>query len=219
MKTPVNAETLRHHFTYSWWKYLLIVALVILLVDVVFAMTAYRVPPEKKIEFFVYGQMDQSGALEQYLESVREKELPEMESITCQMLLDDGQYGPMQLMTFLAAGEGDVYLLSREEFLSNAAGGALIPLENDEELMSVFNQAGISLQSGWRRNTETGENHLYGIPQDKLPGLSQYAYASDGYVCVVVNNGNDENVLRFLRILCRDMLQKPEPAPSFAPES
>ena len=67
MKTPVNAESLRHHFTYSWWKYLLIVALVILLVDVVFAMTAYRVPPEKKIEFFVYGQMDQSGALEQYL--------------------------------------------------------------------------------------------------------------------------------------------------------
>lgn len=219
MKTPVNARTLREHFTYSWWKYLIIVALVILLVDVVFSMTAYRVPPEKKIEFIVYGQMDQSGALEQYLESVREKELPEMEETTCEMILDEEQYGPTKLMTYFAVGNGDVFLLPREEFLSNAAQGSLVPLENDEELMALFNQAGMNLQTGWRRNTETGENHLYGIPQSKLPGLSRYAYANDGYLCIVINNGNEENVLRFFRILCRDMIIEPEPVEEPVPDA
>jgi len=213
MKTPLNADTLRQHFTYSWWKYLLAGLLAFGLVDIVLSMTAYRVPPEKKIEFFVYGQMDQSGALEKYLESVRENEMPEMEEIACQMLMADDTYGPMQLMTFLAAGEGDVYLLPREEFISNAANGSLVALESDAKLMDIFDRAGASLQTGWRKNTEIGETHLYGIPQSKLPGLARYAYAEDGYLCVFINNGNEENVMAFLRIFCRDMIKETEPEP------
>ena len=81
-------------------------------------------------------------------------------------------------------------------------------LSEDKELMALFDEAGISLQNGWRKNTETGENHLCGIPQNKLPGLSRYATATDGYLCVIVNGGNDANALKFLRILCRDMLAK-----------
>ena len=93
-----------------------------------------------------------------------------------------------------------------------AGQGAQVPgmgrdfAEADAELMALFDSAGISLQNGWRKNTETGETHLCGIPQGKIPGLNQYAYATDGYLCVAVNGGNDENALKFLRILCRDML-------------
>lgn len=214
MKTPVNARTLRQHFAYSWWKYLLIGVLAFGLVDLVFTMTAYRVPPEKKVEFYVYGYMDQTGGLQKYLETIRENEMPDMEEISCRVLADDNMYGPMQLVTYITAGEGDVYLLPREQFLANAADGTLVPLENDLELMAIFDQAGVSLQQGWRRNTETGETHLCGIPQEKVPGLIQYAYAADGYLCVVINNGNEENVMRFLRILCRDMQKEPEPVPT-----
>ena len=208
MKTPLNGAALRQHFTYSWWKYLLIALLVFGLVDIIFTVTAYRVPPEKKVEFYSYGYMDPSGALQQYLGSVRENEMPEMEEITCMTLVADNMYGPMQLMTYLAAGEGDVYLLPRDEFVTGASGGSFLPLEEDKELMALFDAAGISLQNGWRRETETGATHLFGIPQDKLPGLSQYAVADDGYLCVVRTNGNDENVMRFLRILCRDMIEQ-----------
>ena len=85
-----------------------------------------------------------------------------------------------------------------------------------DELMALLDNAGISVQSGWRRNTGTGETHLYGIPQSKLPGLSQYAQAQDGYLCVLVTGGNQENAVKFLRILCRDMITDPpesEPSP------
>ena len=205
MKTPVNAKTLKQHFAYSWWKYLLVALIAFGLVDILFTMTAYRSPANKKVEFYVYGVMDEEK-LSTYMEKVRASEMEDMEVMTPLQLMNDSYYGPMQLMTYMAAGEGDVYLLPRDEFVTGAAQGSYLPLENDKELMALFDQAGISLQNGWRKDNETGESHLCGIPQNKLPGLSQYAYATDGYLCIPVTSGNEENALKFLRILCRDTL-------------
>ena len=206
MKTPINSRTLKQHFAYNWWKYLLVAVLAFGLVDLLYSVTAYRSPAEKKIEFYVYGQMDQEK-LTAYMEGVRAAEMEDMEVMAPLQLIDDGYYGSMQLMTYMAVGEGDVYLLPRDQFVSGASGGSFLPLENDTELMALFDNAGINLQNGWRKHTETGENHLYGIPQNKLPGLSKYAAATNGYLCIIVNSGNEENALKFLRILCRDMLE------------
>ena len=213
MKTPINSRTLKQHFAYNWWKYLLAAVLAFGLVDLLYSVTAYRSPPEKRVEFYVYGQMDQER-LAAYMENVRATEMNDMEVMAPLQLLDDGYYGSMQLMTYMAVGEGDVYLLPRDEFVTGASGGSFLPLENDRDLMKIFDDAGISLQNGWRRNAETGENHLCGIPQNKLPGLSRYAEATNGYLCVIVNNGNEENVLKYLRILCRDMLFQRQGCPS-----
>ena len=218
MNTPLTSQSLKHHLAYNWWKYLLIALISFGLVDLLYSVTAYRSPRDKTIGFFIYGYMDEQG-LTAYMDNVRETEMSDMEEMRPQTLVDDAAYGPMQLMTYLAAGEGDVYLLPREEFLSNAASGALHPLENDAELISLFDTAGVSLQSGWRRNTETGETHLYGIPQDKIPGLGKYAFAQDGFLCIIISSGNADNAAKFLRILCRDTLTAPSaeeasPAPA-----
>jgi len=208
MKTPITSKTLRQHFAYNWWKYLLIAAVGFGLVDLLYSVTAYRPPRDKTVSFYVYGYTDDER-LTDWLEQVRETEMPDMEEVKPMMLLDDSTYGPMQLMTYFAAGEGDIYLLSRETFLNNTSSGVMTPLENDAELMALFDSAGISLQSGWRRNTETGETHLYGIPQSKLPGLGRYAYAQDGFLCVPLTSGNPENALKLLRIICREMINEP----------
>ena len=216
MKTPVTSRSLRQHFAYNWWMYLLIALIAFGLVDLLYAVTAYRAPREKTIGLYVYGYMNDTD-LTAYLDNVRETEMSDMEEMTPVMLTVDDAYGPMQLLTYLSAGEGDVYILPREQFLNYAMGGTMTALEDDEELMSLFNAAGVSLQSGWRRLTETGENHLYGIPQDKLPGLSQYAYVQDGFLCVPLSGGNQENAMKFLRILCRDMISVPETEEETAP--
>ena len=215
MKTSLTKKNLRHHFAYSWWKYLLIALISFGLVDLLYAVTAYRPPKNKTIGFYIYGYMDEAG-LTDYMENVRQTEMSDMEEMRPQMLVADDAYGPMQLMTYLAAGEGDVYLLPREQFLNNASGGALVPLENDAGLMSLFDAAGISLQSGWRRDADTGENHLFGIPADKLPGLGRYAVTQDGFLCLIISGGNMENAAKFLRILCRDCISAPaeETAPA-----
>lgn len=208
MKTPVTSYKLKQHLTYSWWKYLLIAVAAFGLVDLLYSVTAYRPPRDKTVSLYAYGYIDES-ALTEYMDTVRETEMSDMEELSYVTLVSDDTYGPMQLMTYMAVGEGDVYLLPREEFLNNASNGSLTPLENDPELMSLFDSAGISLQSGWRSEKDTGETHLYGIPQDKLPGLSRYVYAKDGFLCMNITGRNQDNARKFLRILCRDTLTPP----------
>ena len=204
MKTPVNRRTLKQHLTYNWWKYILLLVIGIFGVDLLYTVTAPRIPEDKKVDFYISGSVDLES-LEQYAEKVRIEEMPNLETIQIVTLYMDDQYGPMQLMTYIAAGEGDIYLLSREDYLSLASEGAFVALEENLELMETLN--GVDLQRGWRKNTETGENHLYGIPQDKLPCLIRYAYCENGFLCVLLRNQNEDNSLKFLNILCRDMLQ------------
>ncbi len=209
MKTPINAETLRHHLTYSWWKYVLVLIAGIFLVNLIFTVTTPRIPEDKRVDFYIYGLSD-SESLNAYMEKVRSEEMPEMEEMTSMTMFVDDSYGPMQLMTYMSAQEGDVFLLPRDEFLSYASSGAFLPLEDDEELMAIFNEAGIDLRRGWRTLSDSDETHLYGIPADVLPGLNVLCYADNGFLTVTVYNGNQENVMKFLRILCRDMLIAPE---------
>ena len=178
------------------------------LVDLLYSVTAYRPPRDKTVSLYAYGYTN-DAVLTEYLDNIRETEMSDMEEVSYVTMVNDGTYGPMQLMTYMAVGEGDVYLLPREEFLNNASSGSLVPLEDDRELISLFDSAGISLQSGWRTEADSGETHLYGIPQDKLPGLGQYVYAQDGFLCMNITGKNQENARKFLRILCRDALAPP----------
>ena len=207
MKTPINRRTVQQHLTYAWWKYALVIVLGAALVNIYFTVSAYRSPAEKKIELYVYGACDQDK-LDAYLEEVRITQLPEMEEVRSLMMTTDSTYGPMQLTTYVAAGEGDIYVLPREQFVSMASSGAWVALEDDEALTSLFTERGISLQSGWRREADSRESHLYGLPVAQLPGLRNYLYTEDGYLCVLVSNGNDANVMRMLEILCEDMLEQ-----------
>ena len=209
MRTPINAETLRHHFTYSWWKYVLVLIAGIFLVNLIFTVTTPRIPEDKRVDFYIYGLSD-SESLNAYMEKIRSEEMPDMEIMTSLTMFPNDAYGPMQLMTYMSAQEGDVFLLTRDEFLSYASSGAFLPLEDDEELMGIFNEAGIDLRRGWRTLADSDETHLYGIPADMLPGLNALCYADNGFLTVTVYNGNQENVMKFLRILCRDMLIAPE---------
>lgn len=212
MKTPIDAAALKQHMTYNWWKYVLLIVLSALLVNLYYSATGYQSPENKRVEMMVAGIGDDEK-LTAWMKSVGEEHLPEMEVMRAQLLVTDSAYGPMQLVTYIAAGQGDIFLLPRDEFVSNVSQGAWVALENDAELMAIFDEAGLSLQSGWRRNPETGENHLYGIPMTRLPGLQKYCYVENGYLSVLISNQNDENVMKFLRILCKEMIQAPEPAP------
>ena len=213
MKTPVNSRTLKNHFTYSWWKYLLVLVAGIFLVNLIFTVTAPRIPEDKKVEFYIYGLAD-DNALSAYLENVRVTEMPDMEAVTHSVLFQDQTYGAMTLVTHIAAHEGDIYLMPRDEFLSYAASGAFAPLEDDEALMSFFSEAGVDLTRGWRTLSDSDETHLYGIPLEALPGLNSLCYVENGFLAVTIYNGNMDNVMEFCRLLCREMVTPPpSPAP------
>ena len=218
MKTPLNARNLKHHLAYSSWKYILVLAAGIFLVDLLFTVTAPRIPEDKKVDFEIFGFAD-SEALNAYMEKVRTDQMPDMESMSCIVNYPDDTYGAMVLMTRVAAQEGDLYLLPREDFLSFAANGAFLALENEASLMSVFNEAGLDLRRGWRTLSDSDETHLFGIPADMLPGLSSLCFAENGFLTVLQAGGNTDNTLKFLEILCRDMIQPPAEEQGTAVES
>ena len=212
MKTPVTKQRLRNHLAYGWWKYALLLVIAIAGWNIIYTVTRYRPPEDKKVvvNLYVYGN---TQALNAYMADVNAHQMPEMEQMDCLMTTMDDMYGDMILSTHMAAGEGDLYMLDRSRFQQCAASGAFLPLEDQTELIAMLEAAGVSLSQGWRTESESGEKHLYGIPCAELPGMAAYVYnPSDCYMSVLISNQNDENVLRFLNIFVSDLLSPPAEA-------
>lgn len=212
MKTPITKQRLRNHLAYGWWKYALLLVIAIAGWNIIYTVTRYRPPEDKKVvvNLYVYGN---TQALNAYMADVNANQMPEMEQMDCLMTTMDDMYGDMILSTHMAAGEGDLYMLDRSRFQQCAASGAFLPLEDQTELIAMLEAAGVSLSQGWRTESESGEKHLYGIPCAELPGMAAYVYnPSDCYMSVLISNQNDENVLHFLNIFVSDLLSPPTEA-------
>lgn len=216
MKTPVTRDRLRDHFSYSWWKYGLLAVLAFMFWSILYSMTAYRPPEEKKVILGVYSSGSHVNATA-YMQEVQRIHMPEMEAVEPMYILPDQQYGDMILMTRIAANDCDIYVLPTQQFQSWASQGACQPLDVvAPDLVAELEAAGISLSRGRRQNGETGEKHLYGIPCKELPGADHLLGMSttDMYICVFHNTGNDANVLRFLHIFVHDLLDMPPVTPT-----
>ena len=136
----------------------------------------------------------------------------------CVVMTNDPTYGIMQLTAYVAAGEGDVYLLPAENFQSYASSGSLLPLEDAAAVLDHVNAVGLNVDKGWRTESESRERHLYGIPASMLTGLHDYGViVEDCYLCITVNNGNDENSMKLLGFLVRDMYRAPATPTDLAP--
>lgn len=211
MKTPITRTRLQNHFTYSWWKYALLAVLAIFGWNIIYSVTAYRPPEEKKVVLGVYGYGDGVN-VNAYMELVRQEQMPDMELLTSEYIVPDEAYGAMILTTRIAARECDLYVMPRTEFQSYVSQGAFAPLDVVlPELAPDLEAAGISLSRGWRNGPEGSGKHLYGIPTAELPGAAQMLLTdtSDSYICLFFETGNDENAARFLDIFVRDLLTAP----------
>lgn len=211
MKTPVTKEKLQHHFSYSLWKYALLIVIAIFGWNLVFSATEYRAPEEKKIVLGVYAYGDEHF-INAYMEQVRTEHMPDMEEMNAMYIMPDEAYGDMILTTRVAARDCDIYVLPRAQFQSYAAQGAFMPLDVVlPDLLAELDTAGVSLSRGSRALEETGEKHQYAIPCEDLPGISTMLQCdtSDMYIGVFYVTDNDENVLKFFTQFILDMLDEP----------
>lgn len=211
MKTPITKAKIQNHFTYSLWKYALLAVLAIFGWNIIYSVTAYRPPEEKKVVMGVYsyGSDDNIAA---YMEQVRLDLLPDMEEVSAQYIMPDETYGDMILTTRIAARDCDIYVLPRSQFQSYAAQGAYMALDEVlPDLIADLEAAGVSLSRGYRTNDETGEKHQYAIPCADLPGMTPMLQCdtSDMYIGVFFATGNDQNVLKFFDRFVRDMMVEP----------
>lgn len=216
MKTPITREKIKNHLTYSLWKYALLIVIAIFGWNLIYSVTQYQPPEEKKVILGVYAYADETG-LNEYMEQVRQTAMPDMEEMVASIIMPDEMYGDMILSTRIAARECDIYLLPRTQFQNYAAQGAFMPLDTVlPDLIAELEAAGVSLSRGNRANDELGgEKHQYAIPTAMMTELQNMLMVdvSDMYLCVFFETDNNDNVLKFFEQLVRDMLNMPEAVP------
>ncbi len=210
IRTPVTKERLKTHFTYSLWKYLVVIACSLFCWSLVYAQTAYRSPQDKRIDVYVKSSTVTEELMDSFFEPIWKNVVPDMELVSGVTLLSTSDntdyYSQMQLSVYIAAGEGDIYILPAADFKSFAAAGAFISLD-DLVADGTIDITGIDTASGRvtiaDEDTGTSETHLYGIPLDSLYGfIDGMQLDNRGMVAaIMVNNRNDENVIPFFNAL------------------
>ncbi|MBQ8536822.1 MAG: hypothetical protein IJ461_05390 [Clostridia bacterium] len=215
MKTPITRQRLRHHFTYCGWMYVVLVVASIFGWDLIYTMTAPRIPPEKQVSFYVAAPGASDQALSAFMQEAWEQVLPDMEDVSYVTLLgsSDVDYtGVMQLSTYIAVGQGDVYMLKREDFRQNAAMGAMLPLEALIESGQLRVPEAVNLNKGYVTLTDpngnAGERHLFAIPCQELSGFKEKLGINpeDMYLSVMSYSGNQANALKFVQYVL-DVMQ------------
>jgi len=202
-KFPITRDRIRHHFHYDWWQYAILAAVAIFGWNLLYTMTHYRSPEHLKVEWYFQGPAsDRTVALaEGLMEEVKAEQFPDMEEVAFNIVGMDQTYGDMQIMVWMAAGQGDLYMLKEDSFKGYAAGDSFIDLQPYVD-SGMLNVEGLNLKKGYVKSEETGEKKLFGIPADALTGLKEYDILPEGTVlAVTINGGNIENTLKLLQHL------------------
>lgn len=201
MKTPINRETLKLHWMYSWWKYVLAVVLCVFGINLIYTVTEPRIPDSEKLDVLIYGNAD-TEAMDAWLEEVRAAQFPEQKKFTATALMPDETYGPMALMARLGANEGDVFVLPREQYQAYAGSGAFMALEDQLDVGALGEEMGVLLERAWRRDEDSGERHLYGLPIGAFPQLKAWCQVPENsYVSIRVRLDEDDRALRLLLLM------------------
>lgn len=206
-KFPITRNRIRNHFQYFWWQYALLAGLAIFGWNLLFTTTRYRPPESLKVEWYYEGPM--TNATQQnadaLLAELTPQLFPDMEEVTFTSVGMDDTYGAMQIMVWMAAGQGDLYMLTQDTFKSYATQGSMVDLQPYVD-DGTLNVEGITLTKGYVKEEETGQTHLYGIPAGQLKGLEQYEIFPEGTILsMLVAGGNEENTLKLMAWLLDNM--------------
>ncbi|NLV59836.1 MAG: hypothetical protein GXY67_13900 [Clostridiales bacterium] len=208
LNMPITKRAIKNHFHYSFWKYILLAILAIFGWNMLFTTTRYRVPDEKKMEFYADGSFSAQGtdaAMDVLLENIRQELMPQMEEMSFAPLTVDETYGDMQLFVWVGAGQGDVYLLNRERFKRLAAGGTFVDLQPyvDSGVLPVED---IDLTLGRVRNEDSGQSVLCGIPADSLIKLESCGiWPKNTVLAVLSSSKNETESVQFISYLLNNM--------------
>ena len=192
----ITAQRVRNHWQYSWWKYGILAVITVLGIDLLFSVTAYRVPEEKRVQLYLCNGYADADSLQADLWPGLKEAFPEQEELIAANIdvLNGDYYTQIQFSTYVAAREGDVVLLPAKEFRTLCEDGAEFAfLELTPYLESgVIDAEGIDLTAGRARYSDGAEGQ-FGIPADALVGLRYYGCdPANAVLAVMAYGGNDD---------------------------
>lgn len=206
IKTAITRKKIRTHITYNFWKYILVIAAAIFGWDLLYSMTAYKSPEDKRIDLYIQSPLVTEQRAEAFFQPIWEERVPDMEVVDAIMLTSSTQdyYGSMQLTVYIMAQEGDIYMLSSSDFKSFASQGVFLDLQPAIDA-GKLHVGDMDLSAGYvalidDNGLPTGERKLFGIPAASLGGLAEGLGLDtrDLVISVTAFNGNEDNVIAFL---------------------
>ncbi|MDO5022888.1 MAG: hypothetical protein Q4E07_06085, partial [Eubacteriales bacterium] len=146
-----------------------------------------------------------------FFEPIWKKYVPDMETVETVTLMastEQDYFSSMQIMTYIVAGQGDIYMLDANTFKRYAPQGAFLPLE-DFVKNGQINTKDIDLRNGYisyqytedvdGKELKKSELHLYGIPLKELPISEELGVFSENmYLSVLLANNNEDNIIKFI---------------------
>ncbi len=213
ISTPLTKKRVSDHMTYNLWKYILLCGAAFLFWELFYTQTAYRVPQEKRVDVYIKSGTTSQEIADAFLEPIWKESVPDMELVSSSLIsFGDDSSSVMQLSVWIAAGEGDIYLLPASDFKTYAGSGAFLNL-GDYVDSGRIRTDGIDLSAG-KVHAYLGMNDqgvdvyedsltLYGIPMDTLYGYMEgMSLDNRGMVmAILANNQNTENVVTFMDAL------------------
>ncbi len=212
LKTPLDGPTLANHFRYHKWLYLLFLVVPVVLWNLVYAQTAYRVPQEKRIDVYIQTSTADADAVNAWLAPIWQESVPAQELVNAVLMLSPGgqedYYASVQLVTYLAAAEGDIYLLTTGDFKRLASQEAFVELTPYIQ-RGILQTGDVDLAAGYVTPLQDDDNGgyvagdrrgLYGVPAYTLYGLATDLKIDnrDMVFAVAGNSGNEEASVRLL---------------------
>ena len=202
-KFPITENRIRNHFQYFWWQYLILAVAGIFGWNLLFTMTHYRSPENLKVEWYYQGvsSNETTNKGQALLEELWPELFPEMEEVNFGLVGTDETYGDMQILVWMSAGQGDMYMLQRTSFNAYANGNTLVDLQPYVD-DGTLNVEGMDLSSGYAVDPDTGIKGLFGIPADALQGMWNYDMKPDGVlICLPIASGNVESAITLLQYM------------------
>ena len=198
----ITLQRIKNHWHYGWWKYLIYAVLMAFSVDILFTMTAYRSPEDRKIEVFMCNGYANATALQEDLWADLVAVCPDQEELLVANidLVNGDMYSNMQFSTYVGAQQGDLCLLPLDQVKGLAQEGAefaFVELTPYVE-SGVIPVEGIDLSGGMFAD-ENGKLGLYAIPAGSLTGLTEYGCnPAGGLFCLMAYGGNDDTAATLL---------------------
>ena len=203
----ITKKRLKNHFAYSWWKYALAAVLSVMGVSLVFAATRYEPPADRQLTVYVLNDYTDAETMQADLWARIKEAHPEQEALFVQNIdLTDSSniYAPMQFSTYVAAQQGDVFLIPYDEMLKIVADGpedAFVDLTAYIE-SGVIDVSGLDLSACTMKKLD-GTTGIYAVPADQLYGLrtAYYNDAKGSVLCIPIYSQNQDTAAEAIRIL------------------
>lgn len=210
-ETKITKDRIRNHFTYGWWKYVLLIGVAIFGWNMIYTSSAYKPPREKRLDitFVTYSLSDEVTSWIREETMARYPEIEDSNVLSIVYTPDDSYYGNMQLSTYTGAAEGDIYIMPRERFQSFGQSGAFIPL--DEAIADGALRVDDIDLTRTTLSTEDGERAVYGISAESLYGMMPYGIDNrDLVICIMSYSPNVERAVDWVNWWI-DEMRAPKP--------